>query len=217
MKKICFITLAALVAIVPMALAATHTVGGGGGGGNTIPFWGSGQTYYPQMRFQTMWRWSELAETGSVTQIEWQAYPGYVQNGGTFNGCLILLCNSNVATIGTTYTANYGTGTPVTVYSGNYVKATPAGGSWSTIVSPTNFSLTNNSNLLIEVSWTSYTGGGYNYMTNTSSGGPGRVYAASATASTGTLGAGYWQVGRITITPGGVAPSSLGHVKALYK
>ena len=45
----------------------------------------------------------------------------------------------------------------------------------------------------------------------------GRVYASSATATTSTLGAAYHHYGRITIGYVGVAPTSLGRVKSIFK
>ena len=214
MKKLVFTALALTIATAGIAVAAVHNVGGSGTGGNTIPFWAS-SSYYPQMRFQTMWRQSEINEVGAITNIEFQMYAGYTGYGGTFNGCKILLCHTTATTIGTTFATNYGGGTPVAVFDSTYVLARYAGGTWVSIVKPTNFTFNNTRNLLFEVSWTGYVGGGTNYMYY-STGGPGRIYAASATATTGTVQAGYWQKARITSGYVGVAPTSLGRVKALY-
>jgi hypothetical protein len=215
MKKLVFAALALTIATAGIAVAAVHNVGGAGTSGNTIPFWAN-STYYPQMRFQTMWRQNEINEVGPISLIEFQMYTGYQGNGGTFNGCKILLCHSSATAIGSTFATNYGGGTPVTVFSGTYVLARYPGGTWVKIVEPTNFTFNNTRNLLFEVSWTSYSSGGTNYMYYTSSGGPGRIYANSATATTGTVQANYWQKGRITVGYTGVAPTSLGKVKALY-
>jgi len=214
MKKLVFVALALTIATAGVAVALVHNVGGSGTGGNTIPFWAN-SSYYPQMRFQTMWLQSEISEAGDITNIEFQMYSGYTGYGGTFNGCKILLCHTTATTIGSTYATNYGGGTPVAVFDGTYVLASNPGGSWVSIVKPTNFTFNNTNNLLIEVSWTSFTGGGTNYMYY-SSGGPGRIYAASATATTGTVEAGYWQKARITVESVGVAPTSLGRVKAMF-
>jgi hypothetical protein len=215
MRKLAFFALALTIMTAGVALAAVHNVGGSGTTGNTIPFWAN-STYYPQMRFQTMWRQSEINETGPISLIEFRMYTGYTGAGGTFNGCLILLCHTNVSAITTTFASNYGGGTPVTVFTGTYVLASYAGGTWVKIVEPNNFTYNNKDNLLIEVSWTGYSSGGTNYMYCDGSGGPGRIYAASATATTGTVQAGYWQLGRITVGPVGVAPTSLGRIKSLY-
>jgi hypothetical protein len=169
------------------------------------------------MRFQTMWRQSEIAEAGGISLIEFQMYAGYTGAGGTFNGCKILLCHTNVSAITSAFASNYGTGTPVAVFDGTYVLASYPGGTWVKIVAPTNFTYNNTDNLLFEVSWTGYTAGGTNYMYCDSSGGPGRIYASSATATTGTVQAGYWQKGRITVGFVGVAPTSLGRVKSIFK
>lgn len=212
MRKIVFVTLAAAVLAGGAVLAASHVVGGSGTVGNTIPFWPT----QPAMRFQTMWNWSEINEAGQVSNVEWYVYSGGITTAGTFNGCKILLCNTTVTTLTADYAANYGGNTPVTVFDGTFNLPVLSGNQYYSIVQPTTFSLTSGNNLLIEVSWTSASGyrGDFTY---TSSGGPGRVYAYNATATTGTVGAGYWQNGRITIGFVGVAPSSFGKVKALYK
>ena len=45
----------------------------------------------------------------------------------------------------------------------------------------------------------------------------GRVYVTSATATSGPLNSTYAQYGRITVGYVGVAPTSLGRVKSIYK
>ena len=215
MKKYVLLTLALVVLTTTIGVAAVHNVGGSGTGGNTIPFWAR-SPYYSQMRFQTMWRQSEINEAGAISNIEFQMYTGYTGAGGVFNGCKILLCHTTATAISSTFATNYGGGTPVAVFNGTYTLASTPGGSWVSIVKPTNFTFNNTRNLLFEVSWTSYSSGGTNYMYY-SRGGPGRIYAASATATTGTVEAGYWQKGRITVGYVGVAPTSLGRVKSIFK
>lgn len=216
MKKLVFAALALTIAMAGIAVAAVHNVGGSGSTGNTIPFWAR-SSYYPQMRFQTMWLQSQINEAGDISNIEFQMYAGYTGAGGVFNGCKILLCHTTATTITSTFATNYGGGTPVAVFDGTYTLASYAGGTWVSIVKPTNFTYNNTRNLLFEVSWTGYASGGTNYMYCDGSGGPGRIYASSATATTGTVQAGYWQKGRITVGYVGVAPTSLGRVKSIFK
>jgi hypothetical protein len=217
MRKHALLTLALVVATGTAAVAGVHIVGGTYTGGNTIPFWAN-SSYYPQMRFQCLWRQTDIMEAGYVTKIEWLTYPRTTQ-GGMFNGCKILLCHTTLATLTANYANNYTGNTPVTLYSGNYVHPQVAGNTWHTIIAPTTtLNYNNKDNLLFECSWTSFTGGGRNdYRCQNSGGYGGRVYASSATATTGTLGATYAQYGRLTIGYEGVAPTSLGRVKSLFR
>jgi hypothetical protein len=217
MKKYVLLTLALVALTAAIGMAGTHIVGGGYNSGNTIPFW-SNSTYYPQMRWHCLWRQTDINEAGYVSKIEWLAYPTTIQ-GGTFNGCKILLCHSTLATLTATYASNYTGNTPVTLFNGNYTAPTPSPGAWATIIEPTTtINYNNTSNLLMEVSWTSFSGGGRNdYRCMGSGGVGGRVYAASATATSGTLNATYAQYGRLTIGFVGVAPTSLGRVKSIFK
>ncbi len=215
MRKLVFVTLALVIATATLASAGVHVVGGGTpNSANTFP-WGN----RPGMRWQTMWFKSELNEAGPVSKIEWQIYASIAGAGGVYSSCDILLCNTTVSTLTATYASNYGTATPVNVFTGTYNLAAAPRDAWVTIVSPTNFTYTNTGNLLMEVSWSSATGGS-NYFKYRSTGGtyPGRVYnTSSKTATTGTYSAAYHHYGRITIGFVGVAPTSLGRVKSIFK
>lgn len=217
MRKYAIIALALLVA-APLAFAGVHLVGGGGNTGNTIPWW-PGNSSFPQMRFQTIWRQSDIGEAGYITLVEHQAYPGYTHAGGNFTGCKVLLCHTSVAAITSTFASNYGGQTPVTVFSGTKTVPRASGGTWWTVLSgATLFNYNNTNNLLYEVSWTGNNGAtGANYIVHTSSGQTGRVYASSATASSGSVTSGYGTVARITIGASAVKPTSLGRVKAMYE
>jgi hypothetical protein len=217
MKKLVFLTLALVVAASTVAVAGVHIVGGGTPNtANTFP-WGN----RPGMRWQTMWFKSELNEAGLVSKIEWQIYASIPGAGGVYSSCDILLCNTTVSALTSTYASNYGTATPVNVFTGTYRLAASPVNAWVTIVSPTNFTYTNTGNLLMEVSWSSATGGSnfFKYR-STGSSHPGRVYNTSSgakTATTGTLHRTYHQYGRITITPTAVEATSLGRVKSLFR
>ena len=212
MKKLAFVALALLVA-APLAFAAVHTVGGAGGSANTFPFSGNSTGH----RWQQIWFQNQINEAGAITLVEFQRHSSYTGPGGTYQTGDVLLCHTTLNAITSTYASNYAGFTPVTIFSG--VISIPAGaaGVWFTVVGGiSNFNYNNVNNLLIEVSWASGTSGS-NFMNYTASGQPGRLYAQTKTATTGTVGAGYGHIGRITIQPGGgVAPSSLGRVKGLY-
>jgi hypothetical protein len=215
MRSFAIVILALLVA-APIAFAGVHVVGGAGGTGNTIPWWGNSSSY-PQMRFQTIWRQSDIGESGTITLVEhqdWSASSG----GGTFTGCLVKLCHTSLSAITSTFATNYGGNTPVTCFDGTKVVPDVSSGEWWTVLSGASlFDYNNTDNLLYEVSWTGRSGSP-NYINHTSSGYTGRVWASSATATTGSTTTGYGTIARITIRPGsGVAPTSLGRVKGLYR
>lgn len=215
MKKLVFLTVALVIAASTAAVAGVHVVGGTPNTANTFPWSGS----MSQMRWQTMWFQTELTEPGLVSKIEWQVYDSIAAAGGVFTNCDILLCHTNLTALTSNYVSNYGGKTPVNVFSGTYTLAAAAAGTWVTIIEPSTFTYNNSDNLLIEVSWSSSTGGN-NYFKYRSTGTafPGRVYnTSSKTAETGTLQTTYHQYGRITITPTGVAPTSLGRIKSLYR
>jgi hypothetical protein len=196
-------------------VAEVHTVGGGAPDiGNTYPFYGSS----PAFRWQTMWFQSELNETGPVTKIEWQTWTT-AGVGGKYSDCDILLCHTGFSVLTATFALNYGGKTPVNVYHGVYTLPSSSPLQWVTIVEPSNFTYNNQDNLLIEISWQYGTGVPNYFWTRTrGSNFPGRVYnTTSKNAVSGTLQSNYHHYGRITIGYVGVAPTSLGRVRALFR
>jgi hypothetical protein len=216
MKKYALLTLALVLAASTLAVAAVHVVGGGTANtNNTYPFWAT----YSAFRWQTMWFKSELNEPGKVTKIEWM--PWNNTNGGSYSNCDILLCHTGISAITSTFATNYGGKTPVNVFNGTYVLSSYPANTWVTIVEPTNFTYNNTDNLLMEVSWQGGSGS-TNYMKVRTTGSgpyPGRIWnTSSKTATTGSTQASYHHYGRITITPNvGVAPTSLGRVKSIFR
>ncbi len=211
MKKITLFTMAALVVAVPLALAGQHIVGGTKYTGNTIPWWGS----YTAGRFHCMWYKSEINEAGAVSMIEFQVYS---TSGNTFNNVDMLLCHSGLSALTSNYTTNYNGKTPVKVYTGNYtIPANLTRDTWYKQCEPTNFTYNNSDNLLFEISWSGRSTTGANYFWRATSGQPGRVWASSKTASTGSLYSGQGEIARITIGYEGVNPTSLGRVKSIFK
>lgn len=218
MKKYVFLTLALVVAASTLATAAVHIVGGGTPNtNNTYPF-----TAASAFRWQTMWFQTELGETGPVSKIEWQVYSGARPSpGGTFNNCDILLCHTSVKAVTSTFATNYGGKTPVNVFKGTYVLPASVAEQWMTIVEPTNFTFNNTDNLLIEISWQGGSASSTFFKVRMVGSPlyPGRVYnSSSKTETTGSITTNYHQYGRITIGAiPGVAPTSLGRVKSIFR
>jgi len=211
--KLIFLTLALVIAASTAAVAGVHLVGGAGGSANTFPFYGNTTGH----RWQQIWFQNQINEAGAITLVEFQRHPSYSGNGGTYQNGDVLLCHTTLSAITNTYATNYGGFTPVNIFSGVISIPAGAGGVFFTVVGGiSNFTYNNVNNLLIEVSWSSGTSG-TNFMNCTSSGQPGRLYAQSKSPATGTIGAGYGHIARITIRPSAVAPTSLGRVKSLYR
>jgi hypothetical protein len=215
LKRSLFFTLALVIAASAPAVAEVHTVGGGAPDiGNTYPFYGSS----PGFRWQTMWFQSELGEAGPVTKIEWQTWTT-AGVGGKYSDCDILLCHTGFSTLTATFALNYGGKTPVNVYNDIYTLPSSSPLQWVTIVEPSNFTYNNTDNLLMEISWQGGSGVPNYFWTRTrGSNFPGRVYnTSSKTAVSGTLNSSYHHYGRITIGYVGVAATSFGRVKALFR
>jgi len=211
-RKLVVLTLALVVAASTVAVAGVHVVGGTKYTGNTLPWGGS----YTAGRFHCMWFQREINEAGAVTLIEFQVYR---TTGNTFSSVDMLLCHSSRTTLTNNYTTNYDGNTPVKVYTGNYVlPPNLTRDSWFKQCAPTNFTYDNKDNLLFEISWSGRITTGANYFWRAQVGQPGRVWASSKTATTGSLYANQGEIARITITPSGaVAPTSLGRVKSIFK
>ena len=211
MKKLALLTMALVIAASTVAVAGVHLVGGTANGNNTIPFWPG----RPGMRWQTIWRQDEIKEANPIIKVEFRCASSFAS--ASFTGCKVLLCHTSLGHVTTSFAGNYAGKTPVTVFSGTKVIPGATSGTWVTIVTPTNFTYNNTDNLLIEISWVGYSGSGSRPMQVNSRGRCGRVYAYSATATTGSVTANYDQIGRLTLGYVGVAPTSLGRVKSIFK
>jgi hypothetical protein len=120
-------------------------------------------------------------------------------------------CPTGLTALTNNFTTNYGGNTPVQVYnrSSQYIAA--AANTWFGFDFDTPFEYNGSSNLIMEVDW-STDSGGYVYCRANSvasrfaySYNGGSVYVAS-----------YLHYQRITVNALGVAPTSLGRVKSLY-
>jgi len=211
-KKLVFVTLALVIGASTAAIAGVYEVGGTPNSNNTIPFWPT----RPGMRWQTIWRQDEIKEAGPISHVEFRCAISYSPDS-TFTGCQILLCHTTLGHVTTSFSGNYGGKTPVTVFSGNKVIPAATVGTWVSVVKPTNFTYNNTDNLLIEVSWVSASGAASCPMQVNSNGRCGRVYAYDPKAETGSVTNNYDQIGRLTVGFEGVAPTSLGRVKSLFR
>jgi hypothetical protein len=175
--------------------------------GNRAPWRGGGGN---AMRFQCLWLQGSINYAGYINMIEFDNYRG---ESGTFNNCRILLCHTSRTTLVSTFATNYAGNTPVEVFSGT---ESISGTGWvDTHIKPNVFNYNNKDNLLMEVVWNGDSGQDvYCYR---ASGVARRCYSYSHTSATGTV---YSQAQRIRFHIGtmtGVAPTSLGRVKTLFR
>ncbi len=215
MKNYALLTLALVLVASTVAVAGVYLVGGTPNSNNTIPFWGG----YAACRWQTLWWQEEIKEAAPVIKIEWQVWSSGAGRGGTFSKCDILLCHTKLRAVTSTYNNNYGGNTPVNVYSGTFVLPASSANQWMTIVEPKNFTYNNTDSLLIEVSWEGSTGSTTPFKCRSgSTPAPGRLYnMSSKTATTGSVTAAWAEYARLTLGYVGVAPTSLGRVKSLFR
>lgn len=214
MKKASSLVAIALLVLTGLSLAGTHVVGGSGYTGNTIPWWGS----YTAGRFHCAWYQTEIKEAGYITKIEFQFY-SYTGSPTTFHKVDMLLCHTKLSALTSTFQDNYSGNQPVNVYSGDYT--IPSGLSqndWVVQCEPASgkFLYNNVDNLLFEISWEGCSAANANYFWRANAGQPGRVWATSKTASSGSLYAAQGEIARLTITTTSIEPVSLGNIRALF-
>jgi hypothetical protein len=154
---------------------------------------------------------TDAVPAGTISKWEWYTYIG---SSGTFNNFKLKCCHTNRTALTTNFTTNYGGNTPKLVYSksAQYIAVAPS--TWFGFTFDTEFEYNGKDSLIMEVEW------------NTDSGGYAYCRASSATArfaysynAYGPYVQNYLHYQRITIAPSnmGVAPTSLGRVKSLYR
>jgi hypothetical protein len=217
MKRECSIVAIALLVLTGISLAGVHIVGGTGYTGNAIPWWGSS---YTAMRFQCIWYQTEIAEAGYVTKVELQFHSYSGTPPATFNKVDMLLCHTKLSTITATFADNYSGNTPVNVFSGDWtLKAGLAQNDWVIMCEPAagKFKYNNTDNLLFEISWEGVKPATTGYFWRANASQPGRLYATTKTATSGSVQASQGEVARITIqSTQSIEPASLGNIRALF-
>ena len=216
MKKASSLVAIALLVLTGLSLAGTHVVGGSGYTGNCIPWWGAS---YTAGRFQCAWLQTEIKEAGYITKVEFQFYTYGGTPPTTYNKVDMLLCHTKLSALTSNYTDNYSGNTPVNVFSGDWtLKAGLAQNDWVIQCEPASgkFLYNNVDNLLFEISWEGRTAATSGYFWRANAGQPGRVWATTKTASTGTLYANQGEIARLTITTTSIEPVSLGNIRALF-
>lgn len=181
--------------------------------GNWIPFWGPS---YNAMRFQTLMDQSQIAYAGTINEVEYYAWFGY---GGEFLKYRVLLGHTGLSALTTTYDNNW-KGTPVEVANAASFVINTAVRTWFPLKLTKTFTYNNTDNLLIEIVWDGKTGTprGEPVYTCTFGSGYHRIYSPGSSTSPTGSGSTLAYYCRLSFSYStGVAPTSLGRVKALYQ
>jgi hypothetical protein len=208
-----FVIVGMIFAVAASAFASGRQVTvGTQSGGNWIPFWGP---TYNAMRFQTLMDQSQIGYAGTINEVEYYAYYGY---GGEFLKYRVLLGHTALSALTTTFNNNWkGTPTEVANASSFSIAATK---NWFPLKLTKTFAYNNSDNLLIEIVWDGKTGTprGEPIYSCTFGSGYHRIYAlgsSSAASGSGDTLCYYCRLSFNYYT--GIAPTSLGRVKALYE
>lgn len=143
--------------------------------------------------------------------MKWEWYASSSVSAGTFNNFSIKLCHTKNTALTTNFTGNYGGNTPVQVYSksSEYIAATP--NTWFGFSFGTAFDYNGKDNLIVEVEWSGDSGGyAYNYWSAATARCMYKYNSYAARVYN------YLHYMRISTGYLGVAPTSLGRVKALF-
>jgi hypothetical protein len=196
----------ACILVAATAWAGTVTVGGTSSYAE-YPF--RGCSGVNEVRSQGLVLASDGVPAGSITKWEWYAYTGA---SGYYINFYLRCCHTGLAALTDNFAANYDGNSPVQVYfaDAQYVPATPD--TWFSFIFTHPFNYNGSSNLIMEVAWTGRTGGHCDCYANTAS--SRFAYAANGGNVAVTN---HFHYQRITIGGVGVAPTSLGRVKSLYR
>ncbi len=117
-------------------------------GANVFPWY----PYSTGFRFQMLYMASEIGRSGSICQLAlWKTYS---TDQGRFPNVSVKLCHTNVSSLSTAFSDNYGGNVPVWVYhAANLIRGTGTAGAWDTIDLQRKFAYNGTSNLLVEVTW----------------------------------------------------------------
>ncbi len=176
--------------------------------GNAIPWWGGA---YNSCRFQCLWFQSDINYAGYIDEIEFEKSSSA---SGTFNNVRVWLCHTTKTQLEANFDNNYTGKTPVQVLNTASLNLTGSG-YFDIGITPNTFNYNNSDNLLMEVRWDGDSGSTCSCYRSSQP--YSRVGAWNHNASSGTV----WNNGqciRLHIgTMTGVAPTSLGRVKALFQ
>ena len=176
--------------------------------GSLVPWRGMGY----EMRFQCLWSQRDINYPGYINRVDFKYSSG--STSGVFNNCRVWLCHTSKGALEATFDNNYAGKTPVQVL--DTVSLELRGTEWIDVgISPGKFNYDNRDNLLMEIRWRGDSGHDIYCKIYNAAGG--RCYAFRDDAVIGTVYA-EGQYIRLHIgTMAGLAPTSLGRVRALFR
>lgn len=213
------LVICSLVAVLVFSLAGAafatgkQVIVGTRSGGNYIPFWG--QTY-TAMRFQTLIDQSQINNAGVINEVE---FFRYWTTGGdvTYNNVRIFLGHTALSALTTTFDSNY-KDTPVEVATTSSLLI-PTAQAWFPLKMTKTWTYNNSDNMIVEVRWSgSSPRTGVPIYSCSFGSGYHRIYAyndPNARTGSGDTLAYHSRLSFESYT--GVAPTSLGRVKAMYE
>ncbi len=205
------IFLAVLTVCVPTAGATGRQVTvDNGSTENMFPWW---PLAFPNgCRIQMLFDQSAINCAGVINEFELQKSSAET---GAFAGVKFYLCHTSLTALTNNFRDNYGGNTPALVASFPSYNLPPRSGFYP-IPMATTFSYNNTDNLILEITYESSSGsGGGLYCGRMAT--YHRCFGRGSSAETGTVD--YWGYnGRLSFSYyQGVAPASLGRVKALFE
>jgi hypothetical protein len=177
---------------------------------NLFPWW---PLAFPSgCRIQMLYDRSAINYAGAVNEFELQKST-YATS--TYAGAKFYLCHTGLAALTNNFRNNYGGNTPALVASFSSYNL-PARSGFYPIPMATTFAYNNADNLILEITYESSSGAGAGLYCGSMST-PHRCFGRGSSAETGTVD--YWGYNaRLSFSYySGVAPASLGRVKALFR
>jgi hypothetical protein len=167
---------------------------------------------------------TDVIPAGTITRWEWYAAPGTGSvRRGVLSNFSVKICHTSLNTLGTPFAANYDGNTPATVFSANPVTVDPEYNDWFGFDCKPAFPYNGRDNFLVETWWDGGNDGGPNCWMKYVLGSDRACIASRVNGvpqngyPDGGKAEGYNMYMRITVEGVGVAPSSLGRVKALHR
>ncbi len=157
---------------------------------------------------------NELNVAADVTRVEWQSWGTY--SGANFHEFEARLCHTPRTEVTTNFNQNYGGNTPVLVASADPYVINTTPDKWFGIDCSPAFPYNNQDSLIIEVRWRNQQLGVGVDVWSYVAGANVLLIAKDYNATEGTVGTKVNRF-RITFSGAGVAPTSLGRVRALFR
>lgn len=156
----------------------------------------------------------ELNFAGDITRVEWNASDAVT--GAAFGDVEITLCETPLGELTTSFVGNYGGNTPALIYGNSWLVVTTTGDQWFGFDCSKPFAYRGTQNLIVEMRWrrdNETTVPSWHFDTAP-------VFRNNAVgtynAEQGKLGT-WCSRHRVTYTGVGVAASSLGRIRALFR